>query len=293
MKILAACRDIAVGRMRAAFGAILAKVGDVLMDRAMRTDVREEQQMLLDARAVLAAQKEPLLADFEKRLRRRVDEGFAGREETKPEFASAKAGELTLVETSFMDESVIRGNLKRVIENLCYDELALLNRGVGHLLGRPDLETDGNPMAPGAIVDSFAESLKNLDTETRIKFQVLKELNQASLGDLNAIYADLNKHLAELHVVPGAPRPRNLAGHGSRDGRRAAHAAPAQAPATPEVDVMALFQRMFAGGAMRPPAGVPPTLPPFGGAAAAPGVGEFAPHAPTPGFAPAPAYDAP
>ena len=150
MKILGDCRDIASGRMRSAFSGILNKVGDVLMDRAMRTDVREEQQMLLDARAVLKAQHDSLLADFEKRFKQRIDDGLSGRPEAaKVEFAQARPGELTLVETATMDESVIRGNLKRVVENLCHDELQQLNRAVGHLLGRPELETDGNPMAPG------------------------------------------------------------------------------------------------------------------------------------------------
>ena len=77
------------------------------------------------------------------------------RAEAKAEFStvSMTPGQLTLVETSTMDESVIRGNLKRVVENLCYDELQQLNRGVGFLLDRPDLETDGNPLAPATIVD--------------------------------------------------------------------------------------------------------------------------------------------
>ena len=209
-KILADCRDLAVRRLAEAFKGILAKVGDVLMDRAARTDVREEQTMLLDARAVLQAQRTALLADFEKRLRRRIDDGIAGRASEKPEFSTAHPAELALVETATMDESVIRGNLKRVIENLCYDELQQLNRGIGFLLERPDLVTEGNPLAPATIVDAFAEALKDVKTETRIKFQVLKELNQAALGDFNAIYGDLNKHLAGLHVVPGAMRAMNL-----------------------------------------------------------------------------------
>ena len=261
--------------MRAAFAAILGKVDDVLADRAMRTEVREEQLMLLDARAVLKAQKDALLADFEKRLKRRVDDGFAGRNEEKRDFAKARSDELTLVETSAMDESVLRGNLKRVVENLCYEELQLLNRGVGHLLGRPDLETDGNPMAPGAVVDSFADALNEIKTETRIKFQVLKELNQASLADLAAIYGDLNKHLASLNVVPAGMRARNVGGHAPRGEARKDPAAAAPVPPPPaEVDVMALFQRMFAGGAMMRAAAAQPQMPSM------PGYPPDAPHMP-------------
>ena len=250
-KILTDCRDLAVRRLLAAFTDILGKVGDVLMDRAARTDVREEQTMLLDARAVLAGQRGALLGDFERRLRKRIDDGIAGRVVAKPEFSAAHPAELTLVETATMDESVIRGNLKRIIENLCYDELQKLNRGIGFLLERPDLETDGNPLAPATIVDAFAESLKDIKTETRIKFQVLKELNQAALGDLNGIYGDLNKHLAGLNVVPGGMRAVNLGGGPDRvRNARAAEPRRLEAPPQPEVDVMALFQRMFAGGAM-------------------------------------------
>ena len=261
-KILGDCRDLAIHRLHAAFGDILGRVSDQLMDRASRTDVRDEQQMLLDARGMLQSQRAELLADFEKRLRTLADDAFAGRAGTKEEFSAVQVvpGELTLVETSTMDESVIRGNLKRVVENLCYDELQQLNRGVGYLLDRPDLETDGNPLAPGTIVDAFADALKGRDVQTRIKFQVLKELNQASLSEINAIYADLNKHLAGLKIVPGAARPVNMSGASAERSRQEAkrrEAAEAGAPpvAPPaEVDVLAMFQRMFAGGGLRPQA---------------------------------------
>ena len=211
-KILADVRDLAIRRLKGAFSDILGKVADVLMDRAGRTDVREEQQMLLDAREVIQSQRAHLLAEFDKRLKRRVEDAFAGRSEVKPEFSavSMTPGQLTLVETSTMDESVIRGNLKRVVETLCYEELQQLNRGVGFLMQRPDLETDGNPLAPGMIVDAFADALREVPTDTRIKFQVLKELNQTSLVEINTIYGEVNKHLAELKIVPGAARPVNL-----------------------------------------------------------------------------------
>ena len=88
-----------------------------------------------------------------------------------------------------MDESVLVGNITRIVENLSHDELQTLNRGLGFLLGRPDLETDSNPLSPAAIVDAFAEALKSVKTDRRIKFQILKELNQAPMGDIAVIYA--------------------------------------------------------------------------------------------------------
>jgi hypothetical protein len=42
-KILGDCRDIAIHRLLLTFNATLERVGEMLMERASRTDVREEQ----------------------------------------------------------------------------------------------------------------------------------------------------------------------------------------------------------------------------------------------------------
>ena len=272
-KILAGCRDLAIHRLLLAFTTLMDKVSDMLMDRASRTEVRDEQQVYMDARAILKSQRPTLMGEFEKRMRTRVNDGISGKVVSKQEYAKAKVDvdKLTLVDTSRMDESVVTGNITRVVENTCHDELQTLNRGIGHLLGNPDLETADNPLAPAAIVESFAEALSTLKADDRIKFSILKEMNQASLADLNAIYVDLNKHLTGLRVVPAGSRT-SIINRGSPADRAKAAAAqaaglPPPSPTGPppaEVDVMSLFRRMFAGQSvpMRPP----PSYAPPGGA---------------------------
>ncbi len=273
-------------RLLIAFSSMLDRVGDILMDRAGRTDLRDEQSMYLDARQLIMSERSKLMSEFERRLRTRIDERIAGREEPKADFSKVDTTKLTLVDTTAMDEAVLTGNITRIIENACFDELTLLNRGLGYLLDKPDLATDRNPLAPVTIVDAFADALSQLKTETRIRFQILRDLNQASLGDIAAIYGDINRHLANLRVVPGIARPVQAqrsaadvrkAGHEARDRAAAQHTAAA------EVDVMALFRRMFgaaASSAYLPASGAPsigamPGLPPMSGApgAAMPGYG--------------------
>ena len=65
---------------------MLDRVGDLLMDRAARTDVRDEQALYLDARAMLKSERSTLMAEFEQRLRHRVDDRIAGREEAEGRF---------------------------------------------------------------------------------------------------------------------------------------------------------------------------------------------------------------
>jgi len=263
-RVLNECRDLAIVRLTTAFAQILDRVGDLLMDRAAKSVVREEQQMFLDARGTLKSERPALMAEFERQLRKLIDDRIAGRNEPKADFSKVDASNLTLVETTSMDEEVLTGNITRVVENLCHDELAALNRGVGYLLGQPDLPTDRNPLGPSTIVGAFTKAVDSLKTDRKTKFQIMKDLNQAQLGDINAIYAHLNQHLTRLNMMPS--QSRGVINRGGAADRAAAKAAAQAAkpqpppPQSSEVDVMAMFKRMY--GSATPQASVSP--PPFG-----------------------------
>ena len=219
--------------------------------------------MLLDARAMLQSQRPQLLARLREAAGKRrstTRSPAAPRRRRSSPRSTVTPGQLTLVETSTMDESVIRGNLKRVVENLCYDELQQLNRGVGFLLdaprsrdrrqpararhdrrrvrgraeGRPDRDADQVPGAEGAEPDVAVRDQRDL-----------RRPEQAS---------------CRAEDRPGrAARPVNLAGPADRarqDGKRRDAAGPVPPPVA-EVDVMAMFQRMFAGGAAFRPQAAP------------------------------------
>jgi len=78
-KILADCRDLTVHRLLLSFTALLDRVCDMLMDRAGKSDVRTEQQLFLEARQVLIADRAALMSEFEKRLRTQIEERVSGR----------------------------------------------------------------------------------------------------------------------------------------------------------------------------------------------------------------------
>jgi hypothetical protein len=263
-RILGDCRDLAIHRLLLSFTSMLDRVGDLLMARAERSGIREEQSLCLDSRAVLIKQRSTLMADFERNLRKLVDERMAGTSQAKEHFSQVDVKKLTLVDTSAMDESVLSSNIIRVVENQCETELRELNRGVGYLLGRPDLETAANPLAPTTIVEAFTQALHGIGGDERIKLAILKELNQTSLGDINAIYADLNRHLEGLKILPKhraaiirTQSPDRVHGDGKGD---------QVGGAAPEIDLMAVLQRLVnANMAMRSPAAkMPAGLPPGG-----------------------------
>jgi Protein of unknown function (DUF1631) len=277
-RILGDCRDLAIHRLLVSFTSMLDRVSDLLMARAERSDVREEQTLCLDARSVLSNEGARLIADFERHLRTLVDDRMNGKEVVKADFASVDAKKLTLVDTSAMDESVLSGNIVRIVENQCESELRDFNRSVGYLLGRPDLETAANPLAPTTIVEAFTDALHGIPGDKRLKLTILKELNQTSLGDINEIYADLNRHLETLKVVPKQRSPivnRGVGGErgGSADGKGPGAAA-AGAPSGGDIDLMAVLQRLANSGMLR------------NAVASAPGVGQSGGGAPFGGATP-------
>ncbi len=255
-KILDDCRDLAIHRLLLSFASMLDHVSDHLMARAGNSDIRDDQLLFLDAREVLRTERSNLMTEFEKQLRLQVDAGVKGDPIKKADFSTLDAGKLTLVDTMAMDESIVSGNIVRVVENLCHDELLEFNRAVGYLLGRPEMETATNPLAPLAIVHAFTEALRSIKGDQRIKYTILKELNQSSLGDINTIYADLNRHLESLHVVPrtrssvphraaGRPGDRKPGADGQPAGAQPQEAA---AGAGGEIDMMAMLQRLASRG---------------------------------------------
>src|SRR5438034_918737 len=103
------------------------------------------------------------------------------------------------------------------IHRLVLSFSSLLDRVGDNLIERA---TENNPLAPGVIVEAFAGALRGVRAEARIKLAILRELNQSSLSDLNAIYADLNQHLVNLRVVPALIRSAGLPRHAGTRGAR-------------------------------------------------------------------------
>ncbi|HET9749166.1 MAG TPA: DUF1631 domain-containing protein [Casimicrobiaceae bacterium] len=268
-KILADCRDITVHRLLLSMSALADRLCDMLMERAGRSDIRDEQQLYLEARQLLITGRADLMSGFESRLRGSIEDQVSGRAAERADFSKADASKLALVDLDSIDLSVVVGNIVRAMENACHEELVTLNRGIGHLLGRSVLESAQNPLGPATVVNAFAEALDKQTAEARVKFQVLKELNVAPLREFASIYADVNRHLANLRIIP--PGSGRHAVTRSRDNRRRRATddnKPDASQPSPETDVMSMFRRASAHGGFPlsghppPPSRVYPSLPP-------------------------------
>ena len=89
-KILGDCRDLAIHRLLLSFTAMLDRIGDMLMERANRSDVRDETTHFLAARSALLSQRGNVMAEFERLLREEVNSRIAGDTAAKPDFLEGR-----------------------------------------------------------------------------------------------------------------------------------------------------------------------------------------------------------
>ncbi len=276
-RILAECRDRAVQRLHLAMLALLDSMSGMLIQRAGNTDVREEQTAFLDARQLLLTRRAEFMTAFEKSIRERIDERLAGKAVERTDYTEVDGSNLELVDNTTMEESVLKGNIVRGIENLCYEELHTLTRAMSYLLADPDVTIAATPFSPRNIVDAFARALAAVEAKHSVKFALLRELNQSSLADLNDVYADLNQHLNAWNAIPTTRSRIVNRGGASSPGAAAGAAAGSATGTTPtptasgsgELDIVALFKRMF--GTPGPAASTQGGA--FGGAAGGPAMG--------------------
>lgn len=217
IKILRDCRDLATHRLVLSFTAMLDRVSDLLLGRAQRATNPNETTVYLTARDLIGHNRAQLVSEFEQTLRRRIDERIGGRGQIKRTFANVEVSELKLIDDTEMEESVIVSNISRVFDNMCESEILPLNRRLGHLLNDSDMETVDNPFAPHSVFSSFKDSWKATGAADEIKLAVMRELNATVLGDVKSIYADLNRHLVGLAVLPHL-RPTQVRKAGRRAG---------------------------------------------------------------------------
>ena len=234
-KLLDECRDLAVHRLLLSFTAMLDRLTTLLFEQAEKSVRHDDVNVFLAARTMIQKERARIAGEFEHALRTGVDEGIRTGGKGQQFDFDWNADSLSLVDSDEIEQGVAMGKLARTIEDVCQEQFSAFNQRVGFLLGNEELEHAKNPLSPQAICKAFKEAFQALQADTEIKLAVLRQLNQNVLGDINSIYADLNRHLVNAHVLPTL-RPtlrRATRGAGGAAGAAAAAAASAQAGAMP------------------------------------------------------------
>ncbi|MBL8311250.1 MAG: DUF1631 family protein [Burkholderiales bacterium] len=218
--ILKGCRDLMLHRSNLQFAAAFDRLSDLLMDNAVKVYEPKAVSALLDARSSLTRLRGAISAAFADELAARLDGKVPC---AIPTAAASPAMELSLQSDAVLDEYVAARALARAIESASLNELPPLHQRIASIKGDRALKMDDDPFSPQSVVSSLMSALqKASDGGAQTHLQWLRGLSGLGGLGFNDVYADLNRHLADMGVsIPGA---------------RAAHAAGAVAVGTGHPD---------------------------------------------------------
>ncbi|MEO8135525.1 MAG: DUF1631 domain-containing protein [Betaproteobacteria bacterium] len=223
-RILADCRDLTTHRLLVSFTSMMDRLVDRLLEKANRSGIMSDTNLLLETRSIVQTHRAYIVSALEKGLRGRIDRRLRGEADLEAEPDVAEY-ELELVDHVEVEQDIALLNLMRSLADRCHDELVALNARIGFLLGERNMETERNPFGPFALGKAFHDAWDGIDIKPEGKIIVLKMVDDSVVGDVNSVYADLNRHLANLNVLPqlGHSKYSRSASSGGRSGSAGGH----------------------------------------------------------------------
>ena len=268
--VLTGCRELAVERMARSLSGMLDKLEDDLFQLAEKAGDRDSQNTFLDARAK-AREKRPAM---ERAFRSHFVDFFNRkvRGQGAPAGAGPEPGELTLVGTEELEETIAVREMARKLGAACEGELSPLSQRMGYLLERPGLDDEANPLSPWTVCGALKDACDQLGASFKVRLALLRQLERYAEAELQGIYHDVNAHLVERRILPEVRHDVRRAAPPAAP-RTSRPAAPPAAPAPTPSDIFGTLAQLI-GAAL-----------PGGAAAGAPGAGGLAGALPAGGAA--------
>ncbi|WJW75250.1 DUF1631 domain-containing protein [Thiohalobacter sp. IOR34] len=260
-EILRECRELAARELAAALTRMMGKVDDALFELAEKAENNAIQSLYFDAMREVRIKRSAIEASF----RTAFLAGFNAEIQRQPPAGPAVADgdgelELDLVEHDALEESLAVSNMVTKVGVACSQELGLLERRMGFLLGDPQLEQGGNPVGPAVICNAFLEACGDIESGLKVKLIILKLFDRYVVGeDILPLYQKLNRLLTGKNILPDIRlelkrRPKVPDGGPAASPTTAGQAGEAPEGEVGEQDLFAALQRLMLS---RSPGGVP------------------------------------
>lgn len=134
----------------------------------------------------------------------------------------------------------------------CAEELVALDARIAHLMSRPGLSENDNPLGPRALCEAILEGIAHMDVAQNIQVVLLNQFNLVLTTELAGIYQSINRYLVNHAVLPDLKvgtksRAQSQPAPSSASGNAAAQSATGG-------DMFNLFEQLAGGGRGAPAA---------------------------------------
>jgi uncharacterized protein DUF1631 len=220
--ILAECRDIVLDRLGAAICGALQRIEERLDEKRGNAGDTDQAKMYAEVRRKLDA----VSGELDRRFRAMFQRAFQQRAAPKVQRDVYAGGgdfplELALVDEDQVSDEVRVRNLAKQFGSSCEGELNDLRRRVAYMLGEAEVEAERDPLGPEAIAQVLKDVCWQIDGPHPIRVLLLEELGRELVGEVPALYGDINRHLVARQVLPRVSHVLKRSKSGSLGGGRA------------------------------------------------------------------------
>ncbi|MEL0166907.1 MAG: DUF1631 domain-containing protein [Pseudomonadaceae bacterium] len=193
-------RDLTVGYLQSALGEMFDKADDNLFEMADKAGSNAEQALFFEAMRNVRLQRHNIvkkacdaLVLAAEQLGSEAPQGLAS--------SSYELDTLTLVQPDELEETV-------AIDGMVNRASSRNQTGLGHLLMRVNslvkkrLEERDNPFAPAALAEHFAEAMKALNLDIKVRLIIFKLYERYVFNEIDGLYDSLNESFIRAGVMP-------------------------------------------------------------------------------------------
>lgn len=211
---------------------------DALFEMADRSRSDADQNMYFDAMRELRLQRRHIAEDYSRRFYKGFDDLFDG-VVTGQDEDDLDADDMSLLRNDELEVSVaVSGIVSKVLENHSNAVLCLTRR-IDSLCKVAAVTDDVNPMGPAALGQAFAEVTGTLEAPIKVRLILLKLFERYVMEQLEPIYVESNRLLAEAGVLPDLKR--------ALKDERSSRPTPASATSSEGQDAHALVESSIPG----------------------------------------------
>ncbi len=204
--IVSECRTLMQKSFTEALERYFSRVDDELFTLSDKASSNTLQELYFEAMRYLRRERERVQRLYLETLSAQYDRFW----KTAPTPTVAKPAQplpldeddFSIVEEEALEEDLALSTLINKGNTLYHRELYCLNKRFAKLLGRSELSNEDNPLSPHGLGQTFAQVLRPLTLDLKVRLILYKLYEQEVIAHLEKFYDGINDILAKNGVLP-------------------------------------------------------------------------------------------
>jgi len=200
-QVIESCRGLAKKHLDAAVKLMMAGIDDALFELAEKAESDAAQNHYFDAMREVRIKRSDMEASFLQALESGMERALKSAGSDDSMLHSQQ--ELSLLAEDELEEDLAVRNMVDKVRFTAKQDLTLLERRCGFLLGDPELTQHELLVSPALICKAFLVACEYIESGLKVKLIILKLFDRFVVSEgLPELYRELNRRLIELGVLP-------------------------------------------------------------------------------------------